>query len=290
MNRIFGLALAGAAFLIGCGETKSAGGTGSDFPQPMARLLDTNLQPVSARVWRLWRVQGDSAEAAQQVMDSNGFRVPASGLWVVEAWTDSVQSGPLGGLSKSKFTDTGNSCSRSLTYLPGQGTQQVGVLPCSESYLIAPSLHSRPSNKPLGVGMFGSADSIQTVTTVPGGSAAYRFMLWSIRWDTVKHSVPSPVTGTDSVLITFRGERTSSLRGSVNIGLPAGDWYLEGWTASLGDPLGLYDWTYPPAIQWVDSSALKTCFESSTGDCSLHRIGPSIWHKEADAHFVVHVP
>jgi hypothetical protein len=138
--------------------------------------------------------------------------------------------------------------------------------------------------------MFGSADSIQTVTTVPGGSAAYRFMLWSIRWDTVKHSVPSPVTGTDSVLITFRGERTSSLRGSVNIGLPAGDWYLEGWTASLGDPLGLYDWTYPPAIQWVDSSALKTCFESSTGDCSLHRIGPSIWHKEADAHFVVHVP
>lgn len=289
MNRLLGLALVGTAFLAGCGDTKSAGGTGSDFPQPMAKLLDTNLQPIAARVWRLWRVQGDSVEATLQVSDSNGFRVPTTGLWVVEAWTDSVQSGPLGGLSKSRFTDTGNSCSRSLTYLPGQGKAQVGVLPCSESFLTAPSLHTRPKNKPLGVGMFGSADSIQTVVAVPGGSAAYRFMVWSIRWDTVKPPVLSGVTGTDSVLITYRGERISALRGSVDVGLPSGDWYMEGWTASLSDS-GLYDWTYPPATRWVDSTALRTCFATATGDCSQHRVGPTIWHKEADAHFVVRVP
>lgn len=290
MDRLLGALLAAAVLLSGCGDSKVAGGTGSDFPQPMARLLDTNLQPVSARVWRLWRVQGDSTEAVLQIADSNGFRVPVSGLWIVEAWSDSVNSGPLRGLSKSRFADTNSTCSRVLTYLPGQsGTRMVGVLPCLD--IAAPSLATPSrSTKPLGVGVFGASDSIRTIVSVPGASKAFRFMVWSIRWDTVKHPLPSTVTGTDSVLVSYRGKRTSLLHGTVDVGLPTGDWYFEGWAADLGDSLGLYDWTYPPATRWVDSIALRSCFGSASGDCTLHRVGPTIWYKEADAHFVVRLP
>ena len=95
-NRFAWAALVGLAFLGGCGDDKVAGGTGSDFPQPMARLLDSTLQPVSAGVWRLWKVDGDSATASSQVVDANGFGLPGSGLWIVEAWKDSSASGATG--------------------------------------------------------------------------------------------------------------------------------------------------------------------------------------------------
>jgi hypothetical protein len=292
MNRLFAVALASAAVLIGCGDTKSAGGTGSDFPQPLARLLDTNLQPISARVWRLWRVQGDSAEAVQQILDSNGFRVPSSGLWVVEAWSDSVKSGPLGGLSKSRFTDTNNSCSRALTYLSGSGTALVGVLPCAD--LPAPSL-STPSRltKPLGVGVFGSTDAIQRVSKVPGPPvAAFRFQIFQILWDSVKHpDTAQSVTGTDSVLLRYWGYRISSLPGAVDVSLASGDWMFKGWVAQL-DSTGMANWSKPPvSTSWANKAVLLACRDSvgSDGYCEARPTASSP-QGEADVFFVVHAP
>lgn len=282
-NRLAWAALVGAAFLGGCGDSKVAGGTGSDFPQPTARLLDTALQPISAGVWRLWKVVGDSAVATSQVADSAGFGLPASGLWIVEAWKDSLTSGSLAGLSKVSFTDT--NCSRSVTYISGQDSSKVGILPCPD--LAAPSLATRAS-KPMGVGVFGSAVGalapVQTFVLVPGDKPAYRFMVWSVRWDTVKTPAPSTV-GVDSVLLTLKEKQISALTGTVNTTLPAGDWYFEGWVAALDSDSGLYDWTYPVTPRWVDSSALRACFKTSTGNCPAHP-GAAVWRKEADVFFV----
>jgi hypothetical protein len=291
-NKTIGLLGLLLAILAGCGDPKVAGGSGSDFPQPVARLLDTNYAPVQAPVWRLWKIEGDSARADHQVLDSSGFPVPGSGLWIVEAWPDTTSAGPLSGLSKSRFADT--SCVRLLTHIAGEAANQFGVIPCKD--LPPPSMKTRPTLHPLGVGVFGAVDTAHRIVTVPGGSASYRFLLWSVRWDTVKLPIPSPpatVRGSDSILIVLADRKLSDLRGSFDMALPAGDWYVEGWTAGLDDTLGRYDWTYPPSYRWVDSLLLDTCFAnlsppSQVSNCPTS-ISTSPWHKEADAHFVVRV-
>ena len=258
----------------------------------MARLLDSNYKPIHAAVWRLWKVEGDSARPDRQIADTEGFQIPSSGLWVVEAWPDSIASGSILGLTKTRFSDT--SCSRFLTHVEGLAPNQFGVLPCRD--LPSPSQNSRPAKRPLGVGVFGALDTAHKVVQVPGGSASIRFMLWKVRWDTLKKPVPSPpapVPGRDSILLQLGPRQWSSIRGSFDLALPSGDWYVEGWTATIDDTLGRYDWTYPPATRWADSMILDTCFRaavSASGANCPASIAASPWHKEADAHFVVRVP
>lgn len=258
----------------------------------MARLLDSNYKPVHAGVWRLWKVEGDTAWPDRQVSDTGGFQIPSSGLWVVEAWPDSIASGSMTGLSKAKFVDT--SCSRFLTHLEGLAPNQFGVLPCRD--LPSPSQASRPAKRPLGVGVFGALDTSHKVVPVPGGSASTRFLIWKVRWDTIKKPMPSPpapVAGRDSVLLHLGSRQWSAIRGSFDLALPSGDWYVEGWNAAIDDTLSRYDWAYPPATRWVDSTILDTCFRSPSARLGANcpaSIAPSPWHKEADAHFTVHVP
>lgn len=291
-NRLTWALVVLSAFLQGCGDAKVAGGSGSDFPQPTARLLDSALHPVSAQVWRLWSVEGDSATVKYQVVDSNGFSLPGSGLWVVEAWADTGASGSQSGLRKTAFADT--ACEHLLTHLSGESPNRFGVLPCRD--LPPPSLKSRPSSRPIGVGIFGYADTAHRVVSVPGGSAAFRFIIWGVRWDTIKQPVPSPpasVSGRDSVLIVRSGWELSKIRGLFDSRLPKGDWYVDGWNAGLDDTLSNYDWVYPPATRWLDSTILGGCFSklqdgTSIGDCYF-RADPSPWNKESDAHFVVRI-
>ncbi|HXP90201.1 MAG TPA: hypothetical protein VN931_04635 [Fibrobacteria bacterium] len=290
MNRPYVLALVAAAILAGCGDTKSAGGTGSDFPQPMARLLDTNLEPVSARVWRLWRVDAtDTARDSLQVVDTGGFRLPASGLWIVEAWTDSVAAGSRQGLAGVPFHDT-SACSHSLTYLQDRGTEIVGVLPCLD--LAPPSVQGARKNRPLGVGVFGALDSIQRVVGVPGPAvAAFRFQIFRIAWDSIKHpDTAQSVTGTDSVLLLYSGQRTSLLPGTADITAPAGDWMFQGWVAAL-DSTNLGQWSNPPPRLWANEAVLRSCTDSIGGalDCTA-RPTSSPPLGEPDVFFVVHSP
>jgi len=290
MNRLFGLALVGAACLAGCGNANSAGGTGSDFPQPMARLLDTSLQPVSARVWRLWRVDAtDTARDSLQVSDTEGFTLPRSGLWIVEAWSDSASAGSPQGLVGVPYRDT-SECSHSLTYLQDRGKEIVGILPCLD--LQAPSVQKSRKNRPLGVGVFGAMDTIQSVVPVPGpGVAAFRYQVFRVAWDSIKHPDPSQsVTGTDSVLLLFAGKRTSLLRGTADISVPSGDWMFQGWVAAL-DSTNLSQWNSPPSRQWANESVLKNCTDSLGGAqyCSA-RPTSSPTLGEPDVFFVVHAP
>jgi hypothetical protein len=134
------------------------------------------------------------------------------------------------------------------------------------------------------VGVFEAADTIRMFTRVPNKVQAYRFMVWSIRWDTVKTPNIAQATGTDSVLISLRDKRISALPGIVDIALPSGDWMFEGWVAQPSDS-GLYDWNYPMNPRWVDSTVLRACFEDSAGFCTS-RPGPLIRNKEADVIFV----
>jgi hypothetical protein len=194
-------------------------------------------------------------------------------------------------LSKSVFSDTDNSCSRSLTYLSGSGTAVVGVLPCPD--IAAPSL-STPSRsaKPLGVGIFGVADSIRRVELVPGPDvAAFRFQIYQILWDSIKHPDTSQsVTGTDSVLVRFRESRISPLAGAVDVSLPAGDWMFKGWVAQL-DATNSADWSNPPVRSWANKAVLLTCRDSVGGNgyCRA-RPTASPPQGEADVFFVVHAP
>ena len=153
-----------------------------------------------------------------------------------------------------------------------------------------------PSSRPLAVGIFGALDTAHSVVPVPGGSAAYRFMLWKVRWDTVKQPIPSPpaaVRGRDSILVVLSEKRFSGQPGAFDQALPPGDWYVDGWNAAVADTMGLYDWTYPPATRWMDSTILGACFKAIPtgtliGNC--HDLAaPSPWNKESDAHFVVRV-
>ena len=292
MNRGFGLALVGAALLAGCGDANSAGGTGSDFPQPMARLLDTNLSPVSARFWRLWKVDGtDTARDSLEVPDTSeeGFRLPRSGLWIVEAWSDSIAAGSRQGLAGVPFRDTSD-CSHSLTYLQDRGKAIVGIMPCLD--LQAPSVQNSRRNRPLGVGVFGATDTIQSVVPVPGPAvAAFRFQVFRIEWDSVKHpDTTQSVTGTDSVLLVFTGRRTSLLPGTADITAPSGDWMFQGWGATL-DSTNSGQWSSPPSRLWANEAVLRSCTDSLGGAqyCKA-RPTSSPTQGEPDVFFVVHSP
>jgi hypothetical protein len=258
----------------------------------MARLLDTNLQPVSARFWRLWKVDGtDTARDSQEVVDTvdAGFRLPPSGLWIVEAWSDSAAAGSRQGLAGVPYHDT-SACSHSLTYLQDSGTEIVGILPCLD--LAPPSVQGTRKNRPLGVGVFGRMDTIQRVVSVPGPPvAAFRFQIYRIEWDSVKHpDTAQSVTGTDSVLLAFAGKRTSLLPGTADITVPSGDWMFQGWVAAV-DSTSQSAWQSPVARQWANESVLLTCRDSVGGNgyCRA-RPTSSPSQGEPDVFFVVHAP
>jgi hypothetical protein len=253
-------------------------------------LLDSSLSPVSARVWRLWRVDGtDTARDSLEVDDTAGFTLPRSGLWIVEAWSDSVAAGSRQGLAGVAYRDT-SACSHSLTYLQDRGKEFVGILPCLD--LQAPSMQNSRKSRPLGVGVFGRMDSIQSVVGIPGPPvAAFRFQIFRIAWDSVKPpDTTQTVTGTDSVLLLFAGERTSLLPGTADITAPPGDWMFQGWVAAL-DSSNLGQWSSPPTRQWANEAVLKNCTDSLAGaGYCVARPTSSPTRGEPDVFFVVHAP
>jgi len=225
------LAILVAILFLGCADdsTRLAGGTGSDLPRPTARLLDTNLIPVPAKIWRLWKIVGDSAYPSLQIADPAGFQLPKSGLWLVEAWDDSSKSGTLDGLKNVKSPDSLGRCAQNLTYLAnGTDSSSVGVQPCSR--VEAPSLKSR-GDRPAGVGVFSADGDIRRVIRITGdhGLDAYRFVVWRVLSDSLLYR---GTPNNDTLVKTQRREfRVSSIRGTIDITLPKGNWILEGWVS-----------------------------------------------------------
>lgn len=220
-----------AALLSSCADDSArlAGGTGSDLPRPVARLLDTNMRPVEAPVWRLWEVVGDTAYPDTQIVDLSGFIVPPSGLWIVEAWSDTTHSGSLVGLKKAWTHDTITSCAQHLTRIPGLAETQVGVQPCL--WLAPPSMASRVDS-PVAVGVFGSQQAIQKIVRIPGqnyGRGSFRFVVWRIT-DSIKVGQAGPPSSVDSTLMEFHLIQFSPIRGTVDVTVPEGRWLFEGWS------------------------------------------------------------
>ncbi|HNY30939.1 MAG TPA: hypothetical protein PKO15_08625 [Fibrobacteria bacterium] len=281
-----------SALLLGCGDDRVAGGSGTHLPKPTARLLDTNLQPLQAEVWRLWRVDGDQAVPTWQIVDPSGFLVPDDGLWIVEAWRDTAHAGGLEGLSAAKAVGM-DSCTRALTVLPGTETSRVGVVACRD--LAAPSRTSRAGDVPLGVGIFGARSAIQQIVRVPtyngNRSDAYRFMVWKIEWE---RSIPKAIVDGKEVPaqvpIVFVEHRISAERGLVDISVgKPGYWLFVGWG---GDKLDDF-WKSPADTLLADSLPLSNCLTASNlGACKDQPVQTG-WPDAVDrpsVHFVVGYP
>lgn len=283
------------ALLFSCSDDdRVAGGSGTHLPQPTARLLDTNLQPLHAEVWRLWRVDGDVAVPTRQIVNPNGFLVPDDGLWIVEAWRDTAHAGLLDGLSNTQTTGM-DSCIKALTYLPGTESDRVGVMACRD--LASPTSRSRAGGSPLGVGVFGSQTPIQQIVRVPkpNGTASdsKRFLVWKIHLtDTTRDTTIGAVYQAAQIKVGFEFWRTSDQPGLVDISLPQGDWLFVGWGGGKMSPGDSALWKEPPQSKWAKLAELKQCLATTGGACSSQPLtlsgGPDT--AEAKDHFVVRVP
>lgn len=298
MNRSWTWLLVGVALLLSCGdEERVAGGSGTHLPQPTARLLDTNLQPLHAEVWRLWRLDGNEAVPTRQIVDPNGFLVPEEGQWIVEAWRDSAHAGSMQGLSSSQVVGA-EACMKALTYLPGTEADRVGVLACRD--LASPTNHSRADGRPLGVGVFGTQTPIQKIVRVPRWDTAAssfsdsrRFMIFQIHMsDTTRDTIENGTKVPAYVNVTFSLKRSSEQPGLVDISLPQGDWLFVGWGGARMSTADSYLWANPPSSKWAKLAELKACMAAVTGACKDQPLtlsgGPDT--SEAKDHFVVRVP
>ncbi len=282
------------ALLFSCSDDdRVAGGSGTHLPKPTARLLDTNLQPLHAEVWRLWRVDGDVAVPTRQIVNPNGFLVPDEGLWIVEAWRDTAHAGLLDGLISAQATGM-DSCIKALTYLPGTESDRVGVMTCRD--LASPTSHSRAGGSPLGVGVFGTQSPIQQIVRVPkpnGTSDSRRFLVWKInRMDTTRDTTIGAVHQVAQMKVEFEVRRTSEQPGLVDVSLRQGDWLFVGWGGgkmSRGDSAL---WLNPPGSKWARYLELKECIAATSGACRGQPMtlsgGPDT--AEAADYFVVRVP
>ncbi len=277
---------------MGCTEEPAqvAGGSGSDLPKPTARLVDTLMNPIPAKVWRLWKIVKDSAYPTTQIADSMGFQVPPSGKWIVEAWSDSVQSGLMQGLLTSKITLDLSVCPSNLTYLKGQDQSKVGVQSCLQ--LEGPSVASRPTHRPVGVGVFGSQDSIKQMIRIPGnrGLGSFRFAIWRVS-DSIKLGQLSPPTSADSQLVWFQTVRYSPFRGTIDITLPKGRWLVEGWSTDTKNQTRLMWEAQLPRARWVGRSLLNKCFQDPNGACGNNQPGAQLSRQDAsEVFFVLQTP
>ncbi|QQS05365.1 MAG: hypothetical protein IPK50_00335 [Fibrobacterota bacterium] len=282
------------ALLFSCSDDdRVAGGSGTHLPQPTARLLDTNLQPLHAEVWRLWRLDGDVAVPTRQIVNPNGFLVPDEGLWIVEAWRDTAHAGLLDGLSSTQATGM-DSCIKALTYLPGTESDRVGVLACRD--LSSPTRQSRSGGSPLGVGLFGTQAPIQQIVRVPTStginSDVYRFMVFKIDWDNFQ--AKTLVDGKEvpaRIPVRYDHERISAERGLVDISLrtPRTHWLFIGWGGTDLDSF----WHAPPGVLWADSLLLSKCLVAGNLGACKDQPFLGTWPdgvNSASVHFVVRVP
>jgi hypothetical protein len=289
--------LLAAVLLVGCADdsTRLAGGTGSDLPRPTARLFDTAFHPVEAKLYRLWKVQGDSLVPSYQVHATNGFLLPQDGAWVVEAWADSQMVGGVQGLPRTAMPTT--SCTKIIARVIN-GDSGMGIPSCDD--LIDTSNHRRPLSmsrsttpRPDAAGMFVVTDTVRRYMIVPDGVQAFRFLLWEVLWMTPKR----PDTGAgvtthevDSVLVVFRGEQVSSRKGIVDVTFPKADWLIEGWTATLPDSEMVAWATKQPIAKFADSASLRACAEMPGVDCGRPTRADWIGGKAPDKVFFYRSP
>lgn len=291
--------LLAAALFVGCADdsTRLAGGTGSDLPRPSARLFDTAFHPVEAKLYRLWKVQGDSLVPAYQVHSSNGFMLPEEGVWVVEGWADSQKVGDVQGLARSSVPST--SCPQSITRVVN-GDSGLGIPTCED--LIDTTNHRRPLSmarsttpRPDAAGMFNVTDTARRYMIVPDGVQAFRYLFWNIQWGIPKR----PDTGSgvtthevDSVLIVLRESlnQVSPRKGMVDVTVPSGDWLIEGWTATLPDSEMVAWATQQPIAKYADSASLRACAEAWGVDCGRPTRADWIGGKAPDKVFFYRSP
>lgn len=298
MTRTRTLLVLACALLFSCSDDdRVAGGSGTHLPQPTARLLDTNMQPLHAEVWRLWRVDGDQAIPTWQIVNPNGFVVPDEGQWIVEAWRDTAHAGLLDGLSNTQVAGT-DACMKALTYLPGTEADRVGVLACRD--LASPSNHSRVDGHPLGVGIFGTQTPIQKIVRVPRWDTAAsafsdsrRFMIFQIFMnDTTKETIENGKTIPSYVRVEYSLQRSSEQPGLVDVSMKQGDWLFVGWGGVQMSKADSALWANPPARKWAKLALIKACIGSPAGACRDQPLtlsgGPDT--SEANDHFVVRVP
>lgn len=253
-----------AALLSSCADDSArlAGGTGSDLPRPVARLLDTSLAPVDAMAWRLWKVVGDSAKPMEQIVNSSGFLVPASGRWIVEAWKDSASAGGFGAAHTVRIQGDLDSCESNLTYIQGMGDSIVGVLKCLD--ISSPSQGG--ATKPLGWGYFGRKDTIHQIIRMPTTLAAdaWRFAIWMVDTQTVRAPWVDTAQHNASFLVRHPVVRYAPYKGLMDITTGPGLWLFQAWNGdSTKIPQGsTVQWEASlPDSMWVDALELRQCVQ-----------------------------
>lgn len=236
-----------AALLSSCADDSArlAGGTGSDLPRPVARLLDSNLSPIPAKVWRIWEVDGESLKRPYQVLDTQGFEVPRSGSWIVEAWNDTAQLGALADLTPQATPKV--ECYSRLSLLRANDSV-VGIVSCPE--LLDTTGSKRPLSLkaprtpiPVAAGFFKGTLSIRTMYLAPGMDKAFRFHIWkidtSIRKRTDSSSSDQKI---DSVGLVYWGYNVSPVPKLLDTTLEEGDWFVEGWGSNFSSSQTEAEW------------------------------------------------
>lgn len=254
-----------AALLASCADDSArlAGGTGSDLPRPVARLLDTSLIPVEAKVWRLWEVVGDTAYPDTQIVDPSGFRVPGSGGWIVEAWFDSVSAGRFDASHAVLIQGELDSCESNLTYIQGMGDSVVGVLKCLD---IMP-LSQGKAGAPVGWGYFGRRDTIHEIIKMPSTLAAdaWKFAIWKVDTLSVRAPWVDTAQHTTALLVRHPVVRYAPYRGLMDITTGKGIWLFQAWNGEIPPLSSIKAWEdslMESDSMWVDSAALGTCIRN----------------------------
>lgn len=254
-----------AALLSSCADDSArlAGGTGSDLPRPVARLLDTSLVPVDANVWRLWSVDGDSAKPMEQIHSSLGFRVPASGRWIVEAWKDSASAAGFESAHSVRIQGNLDSCESNLTYIQGMGDSVVGVLKCLD--ISSPSQDG--AAKPVGWGYFGRKDTIHQIIRMPDTLAAdaWGFAVWMVDTQTVRPAWVDSTQHNADFIVRHPVIQYAPYRGLMDITTGRGIWLFQAWNGQIPVGEALIRWADSVKSvdsMWVDAANLRSCIQA----------------------------
>lgn len=234
-------------------------------------MFDSTYKPIAAKLYRLWKIEGDSIVPTYQVNTSEGFPLPTEGSWIVEAWNDSERVGAIEGLKKLGTPSA--SCLKTMVRWVN-GEDGIGIPSCLD--LIDTTGQHRPLSmvrestpRPSAAGMFIATDSIHRYLQVPDGVQAFRFLVWEVLWATPKKPDTSAGVTThevDSVLLLRRGSIISPRPSMVDVTLLSGDWIIEGWTAALSDS-EMTEWASQPLAKWGDSAILRDCLDHNLNDC-----------------------
>lgn len=247
-----------ASLLTSCGSDSSAqaGGTGSDFPihPAVAVIQKPNGAMVQAGAWRLWSVTNDSLHYAKELPTTdNGFQLPDTGSWVVEAWGSDSEAGKPGGWRTLPLDVDFERCLNWLGRNLSSSSPSPAILGACRD-LSSPTVQTRGGGDPRAVAAFRlpSARSPSAVVADSAGKAlpSRIWRLWRATAD----------TNNSLQIFKFAGFQASAENGSIELAGLQGTWVAEGWNNAPIDT----SFRNPPYEAQLEVGLVSDCLGTSS--------------------------